>query len=119
MQRRDDDRLIMCTERPGGWQTAQVCHYLSGDDYHWWLSEFVAATGFPVMIASVAQLSDLPGPDTVLNANDPAYRDTIAAITAIISSAPPNSYLTAWHEAFSIDYPSLAARGLLRADSLD
>lgn len=50
----DDDCLALCQVRPGGWQTAQVCHYLPGDDYPWWLSELVAATGSPVMIATVA-----------------------------------------------------------------
>ncbi|HET7017094.1 MAG TPA: hypothetical protein VFI65_24440 [Streptosporangiaceae bacterium] len=48
------DCLHVCEERPGGWQTVQLCHYLPGDDYDWWLSELVAATGAPVMIATVA-----------------------------------------------------------------
>jgi hypothetical protein len=50
----DNDCLTLCQSRPGGWQTAQVCHYLPGDDYQWWLSELVAATGSPAMIATVA-----------------------------------------------------------------
>jgi hypothetical protein len=49
----DDDCLSLCETRPGGWQTAQVCHYLPGDDYQWWLSNLVAATGSPAMIATV------------------------------------------------------------------
>jgi hypothetical protein len=48
------DCLSVCERRPGGWQTVQVCHYLPGDDYDWWLNELVAATGAPVMIATVA-----------------------------------------------------------------
>ncbi|HEY3904449.1 MAG TPA: hypothetical protein VGM14_11140, partial [Streptosporangiaceae bacterium] len=50
----DQDCLSVCQQRPGGWQTVQVCHFLPGEDYDWWLTELVAATGAPVMIATVA-----------------------------------------------------------------
>ncbi len=49
----DKDCLTVCQVRPGGWQTAQMCHYLPGDDYQWWLKALVAATGSPVLIATV------------------------------------------------------------------
>jgi hypothetical protein len=50
----DADCFVACNERPGGWQIVQVCHYLPGEDYDWWLTELVGATGCPVMIATVA-----------------------------------------------------------------
>ncbi len=50
----DADFIVACEERSGGWQTMQLCHFLPGDDYDWWLNELVAATGAPVMIATVA-----------------------------------------------------------------
>jgi hypothetical protein len=50
----DEDCLHMCAERSGGWQTAQVCHFLPGGNYGWWLGELAGVTGFPVMIGSVA-----------------------------------------------------------------
>ena len=50
----DTECLSVREQRPGGWQTGQVCHYLPGDDYDWWLHELVAATGAPVMIFTVA-----------------------------------------------------------------
>jgi hypothetical protein len=49
-----DDCLTLCEARPGGWQTVQVCHYLPGADYQWWLRGLVAASGAPVMILTVA-----------------------------------------------------------------
>jgi hypothetical protein len=50
----DADCLTVSQERPGGWQTVQVCHFLPGEDYDWWLRELVGATGAPVMTATVA-----------------------------------------------------------------
>jgi hypothetical protein len=47
-----------------------------------------------------------PIPATVTDPSNIAHEATISAITNIIASAPPNSYLTAWHEAFSLDYPA-------------
>lgn len=32
--------------------------------------------------------------------------DTLARLKELIKSAPPNSYLTTWHEALSLKYPS-------------
>lgn len=50
----DTDCFLERDERPGGWQILRLCHYLPGDDYDWWLSELVNASGAPVMIATVA-----------------------------------------------------------------
>jgi hypothetical protein len=50
----DTDCYTLCQEQPGGWQVIQVCHYLPGDDYDWWLRKLVGATGAPVLIGTVA-----------------------------------------------------------------
>lgn len=43
-----------------------------------------------------------PIPDTIANSDNPAYWTTIRTIQNIIDTAPPSSYLTAWHEALSL-----------------
>jgi hypothetical protein len=43
-----------------------------------------------------------PMPDTVLKSSNPDHTDTINAIKNIIATAPPNSYLNAWHEALTL-----------------
>jgi len=43
-----------------------------------------------------------PIPDTVINPKNPAHSETMTAIEKLIETAPPASYLNAWHEALSL-----------------
>ncbi|MFD8075174.1 hypothetical protein ACFV3E_21310 [Streptomyces sp. NPDC059718] len=47
------DDLNVCVPRPGGWQTLQFDRSLPDSDDDRWLERLVAATGSPVLIASV------------------------------------------------------------------
>lgn len=131
----DKDCLSLCHARPGGWQTVQVCHYLPGDDYGWWLRELVAASGSFAVIATVVdsgicQVRALAPSgdalDTFLDPHSGALPEFLDyyledegeagddAIDRLLSSVPGNAdQLTRWAAQAGFDADTAALRAAL------
>ncbi|MFJ4844068.1 MULTISPECIES: hypothetical protein [unclassified Streptomyces] len=118
------DYFHECRPRPGGWQTLQVNDYLPENDDDRWLHRLVAATGSPVMIASVMDsgVCHVRGltPSGVAWSTflDPVEDGRVRSLLADVPKAADRIALWAAEGAFIADREALRAVLTKRADPL-